>query len=93
MFWGIAIAAATFDVLLTYYGLKIGFVELNPVVRWSVAAFGGGALPVLKVAALLFAIVGWLVVERLYRPLIPLVLGVPWCVAAIINGSLLVTHL
>ena len=88
-----AIAAATFDVLLTYYGLKLGFVELNPVVRWSVVVFGGGALPVLKVGALLLAFVGWLTVERLYRPLIPLILGVPWSVAAIINGSLLLTHL
>ena len=92
-FWGLAILAGTSDVLLTYYGLQFGLIELNPVVRWSVVVFGSGALPVLKVGALLLALVGWLAVERVYKPLIPLILGVPWCAAAIVNVSLFLSHL
>ena len=93
MFWGMALVAAILDVIFTYYGLKAGFVELNPIVRWAITVFGGAALPVLKAAAILLAVVGWLVVNRVYKPLVPLILGVPLCIAALVNGAMILTHL
>ena len=90
--WGIVVVAATLDVVFTYYGLKTGLVELNPVVWWSVSTIGSGALPLLKGGALLLGVVGWLAVERPYRPLVPLILGAPWCLAAITNGSILLAQ-
>jgi len=65
LLWGIVLAAAAGDVLLTLTGLSLCFTEANPVARAFLDVGGGVGLVTLKLTALavLFG------VYRMVRPL------------------------
>jgi len=86
--WTVALVALVLDTALTLYGLSIGLVERNPVVRAGLDAHGPVVLLVAKVAAVAVALafrVSW---PRLGL-LAPLSLAVPWCLAVGINVAVI----
>jgi hypothetical protein len=90
--WAIALAGLLLDVLLTAYGLSLGLTELNPVARDLMAAYSPlGAMIFLKSVALVVGGLGWLIVPRTARAVVPACLAVPWWIAVAINATLIVT--
>lgn len=88
--WALAVATATLDVLLTYWGLEVGLTEGNPLVASLVESVGIVALVGLKAGV--FALAG---VARWWRPAwgpwLPLGLALPWLWATGVNAVLLLT--
>lgn len=90
--WAIALAGLVLDIALTAYGLSLGLTELNPVARDLMAAYTPlGVMVMLKSVALLVGVLGWLVVPRVARAVVPACLAVPWWIAVAINATLVVT--
>jgi hypothetical protein len=90
--WAIALAGLVLDIVLTAYGLSLGLTELNPVARGLMAAYTPlGAMVLLKSFALVVGVVGWVVVPRVARAVVPACLAVPWWIAVGINATLIVT--
>lgn len=58
--WALALVATTGDLLTTAYGLHVGFREGNSVALAALEAFGFPGLVGLKLAALGFAGICWL---------------------------------
>jgi hypothetical protein len=50
-----------------------------------------GAMVLLKSFALVVGVVGWVVVPRVARAVVPACLAVPWWIAVGINATLIVT--
>ncbi|PSQ29430.1 hypothetical protein BRD06_03035 [Halobacteriales archaeon QS_9_67_15] len=76
------------DVVLTAYGLSIGLVERNPLMRQALNAFGVAALVFAKAAAVAVAL-GFRVVWPEYALLAPIGLAVPWTIAVLVNAALI----
>jgi hypothetical protein len=92
--WAVALAGLLLDVALTAYGLSLGLTELNPVARELMAAYSPvGAMVLLKAVALVVGGLGWLVVPRTARAVVPACLAVPWWIAVSINATLILTVL
>ena len=90
--WAVALAGLLLDIGLTAYGLSLGLTELNPVARDLMAAYSPlGAMVLLKTVALVVGGLGWLVVPRVARAVVPACLAVPWWVAVAINATLIVS--
>lgn len=85
--WAVLAVGFVADTLLTYYGLRLGMYELNPVMRASIGALGvlAGILAV-KLIAVLTGLCVRGRVRRSARPLVPAVLAVPWLVGAAVNA-------
>lgn len=88
--WGVVFAAALLDVVLTLYGLRLGFVEANPVADAVLRAVG----PVLGLVGLKLLAVGVVALgsRRLsprLRPSPAALLAAVWACAAAYNGWLL----
>lgn len=86
--WTVVVTAMVLDVLLTAYGLSIGLVERNPIVRVAIDSFGFAVLAVVKLLALAIGVGFRLAVPR-YALVAPAGLAVPW-VFAVINNALLI---
>jgi len=86
--WCVVVVALVADVGLTAYGLSLGLVERNPIMRQALDVFGIAALAIGKGFALA---VGLAVRARWpeYATVVPLGLALPWLVAAGINAALL----
>jgi predicted anti-sigma-YlaC factor YlaD len=92
--WAVALAGLVLDIVLTAYGLSLGLTELNPVARDLMAAYTPlGAMVMLKSVALVVGLVGWVLVPRVARAVVPACLAVPWWIAVGINATLVVTVL
>lgn len=87
--WAVALLALLGDLVLTVYGLEQGLTEANPVARAAVERYGYVALAGLKAVALLVGVLGWVVLPRRYRAVIPLALAVPWTFAVVVNVMML----
>jgi hypothetical protein len=88
--WAVALAGLLLDIGLTAYGLSLGLTELNPVARDLMAAYSPlGAMVLLKTVALVVGGLGWLVVPRVARAVVPACLAVPWWIAVAINATLI----
>ncbi|MFC5366672.1 DUF5658 family protein [Salinirubrum litoreum] len=90
--WALALAGLLLDIGLTAYGLSLGLTELNPVARDLMAAYSPlGAMVLLKSVALIVGGLGWLIVPRVARAVVPACLAVPWWTAVIINATLILS--
>jgi hypothetical protein len=90
--WALALAGLLLDIGLTAYGLSLGLTELNPVARDLMAAYSPlGAMVLLKSVALVVGGLGWLVVPRVARAVVPACLAVPWWIAVVINATLILS--
>lgn len=90
LLWVAVILVASLDVLLTYEGIHLGLVELNPIGRLGLTQFGFWSLPAVKVLGLIAGIVGWHVIED-WRWTVPATLFGCWGQATVANGFLLLT--
>ena len=88
LLWAVVAVALVGDLLTTYYGLRMGLTESNPVARTAMERFGFLAMVGLK----LFAVGVGLCCRRLlparHAILVPAGLAVPWLAAVVINLSL-----
>ncbi|MDS0298770.1 DUF5658 family protein [Halogeometricum sp. S1BR25-6] len=88
--WVAVAVTYVLDVVLTAYGLSLGFEEANPVARATMLAVG----PLTAMVGLKTLVVGIAVVFTRYappggRPLIPLAVATPWAVASVSNYVLI----
>lgn len=88
--WTLVGIALVGDLLTTYYGLKLGLAESNPVARAAIEQFGFSALAVLKLFAVGVGLGCRRVLPDRYGLLVPAGLAVPWLAAMIVNLSLYV---
>jgi hypothetical protein len=88
LLWVLVCWALLLDVVLTAYGLSIGLVERNPLMRQALNAFGVAALVFAKAAAVAVAL-GFRVVWPEYALLAPIGLAVPWTIAVLVNAALI----
>jgi hypothetical protein len=84
LLWAAVLAALVADVYSTYWGLKLGLAEWNPVMRWAVEALG---FPSLAASKVIVVGLGGAVrsAEVVWAPAVPLGIGLPWTVAALLN--------
>lgn len=82
--WVVALGALVMDVALTIYGLSIGLVERNPVVRGALESYGPVILVLAKAVAVAVALAFRVTWPR-YAVFPPLALAVPWTLAAGVN--------
>ena len=85
--WIVVAVGLVADTLLTYYGLRAGMYELNPVIRASIGMLGllAGILAV-KLIAVLTGLCLRRRVRSSFAPIVPAVLAIPWLVGAAINA-------
>ena len=88
LLWVLVCWALLLDVVLTAYGLSIGLVERNPLMRQALDAFGVAALAFAKAAAVAIAL-GFRVVWPEYALLAPIGLAIPWTIAVLVNAALI----
>lgn len=86
--WGVVFGTLLLDIGLTVYGLSVGLVERNPVMRHALDAVGIGALLVAKAVAVAIAL-GFRMAWPEYAIVAPLGLAVPWALAVVYNAALL----
>lgn len=88
--WTLALLLLVIDLATTIYGLRLGLGEANPVAAVLLDRYGLVALGALKGAALAVAAIGWVVVTRPYRGIVPVCLTVPWAIGVVSNALLIV---
>ena len=86
--WAIVAVALVGDLLTTYYGLKVGLTESNPVARAAMQQFGFAAMGALKLFAIGVGLLCRQLLPERYVLLVPAGLAVPWLAAVAINLSL-----
>ncbi|WP_243700407.1 DUF5658 family protein [Halorussus pelagicus] len=91
--WLLVGVALVGDLLTTYYGLKIGLTESNPVARTAMERFGFGALVGLKLFAVGIGVCCRWIVPDEHGLLVPAGLAVPWTGAVVVNLALYATVL
>lgn len=89
LLWGGVLLVAVLDVGLTYHGLTIGLVELNPLARDLLGRFGVWSLVGGKLLALGFAVIAWRALRQ-HRLLVPAVFLACWGAATLSNAVLVV---
>ncbi|WP_436909364.1 DUF5658 family protein [Halosimplex marinum] len=88
LLWALVGWALVLDIVLTAYGLSIGLVERNPLMRQAIDTFGLAALGLAKAGAVGVALVFRLLWPE-YAIVAPLGLAVPWVLAVLFNAALL----
>ena len=90
--WGLLAVALLADAVLTWYGLRQGLTEANPVMAAAMAWLGvAGGITVVKGAALVVAGLARVTVSPETAPVVPLAMAIPWGLAALINALGLLT--
>ena len=90
--WGLLAVALVADAALTWYGLRQGLTEANPVMAAAMAWLGvAGGITVVKGAALVVAGFTRVSVSPETAPVVPLAMAIPWGLAALINALGLLT--
>ena len=91
--WWLVLLSLTLDIALTYHGVNRGLTEANPIVRLAMERVGTVvALLSLKGFAVVVGCVGWSILPRKYRGIVPLGMALPWTIASLLNLSLLFSH-
>lgn len=90
LLWALVAVALVGDLLTTYYGLRLGLTESNPVARSAIQQFGFGAMVGLKLGAVGVGLGCRRLLTGRHVLLVPAGLAVPWLVAAVVNLSLYV---
>lgn len=88
--WVVVAGALVVDIATTAYGLSIGLVEQNPVMRHAIESFGLVSLAVAKAGALAVALTVRHVWPE-YALLVPLALAVPWVLAVGVNLAVILS--
>jgi len=88
LLWVLVCWALVLDIVLTAYGLSIGLVERNPLMRQALDVFGLAALGLAKAGAVGIALVFRFLWPE-YAIVAPLGLAVPWVLAVVFNAALL----
>ncbi|ELZ22508.1 hypothetical protein C475_18388 [Halosimplex carlsbadense 2-9-1] len=88
LLWVLVCWALVLDIVLTAYGLSIGLVERNPLMRQALETFGLAALGLAKAGAVAVALVFRFLWPE-YAIVAPLGLAIPWILAVLINATLL----
>jgi len=84
--WALLAVALLADAVLTWYGLRQGLTEANPVMAAAMAWLGvAGGMVAVKGAAVVVATVARVSVSSPNEPVVPLAMAVPWTAAALIN--------
>jgi hypothetical protein len=86
--WALVGIACVADLLTTYYGLRIGLTESNPVARAAIQRFGFGAMVGLKLFAVGVGLGCRHLLPDRHAAWVPAGLAVPWLGAAVLNLSL-----
>ncbi|WP_321113035.1 DUF5658 family protein [Halorussus salinisoli] len=86
--WILVGVALVGDLLTTYYGLRIGLSESNPVARTAIDQFGFSAMVGMKLFAVGVGVVCRQLLPDRHGLLVPAGLAVPWTAAVVINLSL-----
>ena len=86
--WLLVCWTVVLDIGLTAYGLSVGLVERNPVIRHALDAVGLAALVAAKGVALAVAVV-FRIVWPEYALVAPLGLAIPWVLVVVYNVTLL----
>lgn len=86
--WLVVCWTVVLDVGLTAYGLSIGLVERNPVMRHALDSVGLVALVAAKAVAVAYAVVFRLAWPE-YAVFAPLGLAIPWVLVVVYNVVLL----
>jgi len=86
--WVLVGVALVGDLLTTYYGLKIGLTESNPVARAAIEQFGFSAMIALKLFAVGVGVCCRQLLPERHGLLVPAGLAVPWMAAVVVNLSL-----
>ncbi|WP_324662062.1 DUF5658 family protein [Haloarcula sediminis] len=92
LLWGLVVAAAAGDVVLTLSGLSLCFTEANPVARAFLDAGGGAGLVALKLAALAVLLGVYRAVRPLFRRAALVAFFTPQLLAVWHNGLLIAQH-
>lgn len=87
--WAFTVLVMGLDVLLTTYGLQLGFEEVNPVARRALAVLGTGGLIPLKLLALFTGVGCRMLLPDQFAGLVPLTLAWPSTFAVAYNAILL----
>lgn len=85
--WQFVVLTFFLDVVSTYQGLQLGFIESNPLMHAAFGTFGFGVIWPAKAVPLGLALVGWASLPATDRSLVPVALGLPWVVAVLLNTS------
>lgn len=93
LLWVLVAVGLVGDVLTTYYGLRIGLTESNPVARAAIEQFGMGAMVGMKLLAVGVGLYCRRLLPKPHVLLVPTGLAVPWLAAVVINLSLYATVL
>ncbi|MFC7194182.1 DUF5658 family protein [Halosimplex aquaticum] len=88
LLWVLVCWALVLDIVLTAYGLSVGLVERNPLMRQALGAFGLSALALAKAAAVAVALV-FRALWPEYALVAPIGLAIPWVLAVVFNAALL----
>ncbi|WP_238392224.1 DUF5658 family protein [Halorussus amylolyticus] len=86
--WVLVAVGLVGDLLTTYYGLRLGLTESNPVARAAMGQFGFAAMVALKLFAVGVGVACRQLLSERHGPLVPAGLAVPWLAATGINLSL-----
>jgi hypothetical protein len=92
LLWGLVVAAAAGDIVLTLFGLSLCFTEANPVARRMLAVGGGAGLVALKLAAVAVLFAVYRYVRPLYRRAALVAFCAPQLLAVGHNGLLLAKY-
>ncbi|MBZ6493641.1 MULTISPECIES: DUF5658 family protein [Natrinema] len=93
LLWGAVVLALAADVATTFVGLHLGLSESNPAARGAIEGYGVGGMLALKAFAVGVGLVCRLLLEQVYRPIVPAGLAVPWLAAALLNVYTIATVL
>ncbi|WP_436928043.1 DUF5658 family protein [Halosimplex amylolyticum] len=88
LLWVLVCWALVLDIVLTAYGLSIGLVERNPLMRQALDVFGLSALALAKAGAVAVAL-GFRTLWPEYALVAPIGLAIPWVLAVVFNAALL----
>ena len=89
--WVLVAVGLVSDLLTTYYGLRLGLAESNPVARAALNQFGMSAMVALKLFAVGVGVACRQLLPDRHGLLVPAGLAVPWLAASLVNLSLYVT--
>lgn len=89
--WLTVVLVAVLDLLTTYHGLQMGFLEVNPIARFGLVHLGFGSLMVMKGVALGVGAFNYRHLSQ-YRYLVPTTFISTWGVAVISNLALISNH-
>ena len=83
--WVVVFLSLVGDVVTTFVGLHLGLAESNPIARSAIEGWGLAGMLVLKAFAVGVGLCCRPLLPRVYRPIVPAGLALPWTIAVVIN--------